>query len=129
MHDTLITGGMVVDGTGSAPRRADVAVSNGLVAAIGAALGVARDSIDATGCVVTPGFIDPHTHLDAHLFWDPQCAPSNLYGVTTVVLGNCGFGVAPCPAGGKEYMLRSLERVEEIPYSATSIAVPFNWSS
>lgn len=129
MHDTVITGGMVVDGTGAAPRRADVAVSAGVVTAIGTGLGDARNSIDAAGCIVTPGFIDPHTHLDAHLFWDPQCAPSNLHGITTVVLGNCGFGVAPCPAGGKEYMLRSLERVEEIPYSATSLAVPFNWRS
>ena len=129
MHDTVITGGMVVDGTGSAPRRADVAIDSGVVSAIGADLGPGQSNIDATGCIVTPGFIDPHTHFDAHLFWDPQCAPSNLHGVTTVVLGNCGFGVAPCPAGGGEYLLRSLERVEEIPYSATSIAVPFNWSS
>lgn len=129
MHDTVITGGLVVDGTGSPARRADVAIDKGVVSAIGADLGAGQSRIDAAGCIVTPGFIDPHTHFDAHLFWDPQCAPSNLHGVTTVVLGNCGFGVAPCPAGGGEYLLRSLERVEEIPYSATSIAVPFNWSS
>jgi N-acyl-D-amino-acid deacylase len=129
MHEKLIFGGMVVDGTGSPPRRADVAINEGVVTAVGTGLGEGKIRIDANGCIVTPGFIDPHTHLDAHLFWDPQCAPSNLHGVTTVVLGNCGFGVAPCPAGGKEYMLRSLESVEEIPYSATSIAVPFNWNS
>jgi len=84
--------------------------------------------IDASGCWVTPGFVDPHTHLDAQLCWDPTASPSNLHGVTSVVMGLCGFGVAPCPKDGGEYLLRSLEVVEEIPYTSTRVGVPFGWS-
>src|SRR5437763_1139060 len=108
---------------------ADVAVDDGVVTAVGADVGEGVDAIDARGCVVTPGFVDPHTHLDVQLFWDPAATPSCLHGVTTVVLSSCGFGVAPCPPGGKDYMLRSLEFVEEIPFAATSVAVPFGWTS
>ena len=73
----------------------------------------ADETLDATGCWVTPGFIDPHTHLDAQLCWDPTASPTNRHGVTTVIFGLCGFGVAPCPEGGGEYLLRSLEVVED----------------
>jgi N-acyl-D-amino-acid deacylase len=127
----LVRGGTVVDGTGAPARDADVLVRDGIVSAIGPDAGAGADAteIDASGCVVAPGFVDPHTHLDAQLCWDPSASPTNRHGVTTVVLGLCGFGVAPAPEGGGEYLLRSLEQVEEIPYGSTSLGVPFAWRS
>jgi N-acyl-D-amino-acid deacylase len=128
--DVVIRGGTLVDGTGALGRRADVAVSEGVVAEIGELDDpAAATEVDAAGCVVTPGFVDPHTHLDAQLCWDPTASPTCLHGVTSVVLGLCGFGVAPCPDGGGEYLLRSLEMVEEIPFDSTSLGVPFTWST
>ena len=131
MHDLVVRNGTLVDGTGGAPRRADIGVHNGVVAAIAdpGDAGKGRVVLDAGDCWVTPGFIDPHTHLDAQLCWDGTVTPSNLHGVTSVVIGLCGFGIAPAPAGGAEYLLRSLERVEEIPYSSTVLGVPFSWST
>jgi N-acyl-D-amino-acid deacylase len=128
-HDLVLRGGLIVDGTGAAPRLGDVAVDAGRIAAVGQVGRDAKEEIDASGCWVTPGFIDPHTHLDAQLCWDPAAAPSNRHGVTTVILGLCGFGVAPCPPEGDEYLLRALEVVEEIPYSCTRKGVPFGWQS
>lgn len=127
--DLAIRGGSVVDGTGAPRFRADIGVRNGVIVEVGEPVGSATTEVDAAGCVVTPGFIDPHTHLDAQLCWDPAARPSSLHGVTTVVLGLCGFGVAPCAPGGSEYLLRSLEVVEEIPYESTVRGVPFDWSS
>lgn len=133
--DVLIRGGLVVDGTGAPGHVGDVAVRDDLIVAVGApgeiddAVSPGAERIDAAGCWVTPGLIDPHTHLDAQLCWDPSGSPSNRHGVTTVVMGLCGFGVAPCPDGGGEYLLRSLEVVEEIPYGSTSLGVPFGWNS
>lgn len=127
--DLAIRGGSVVDGTGALRYRADVGVRDGRIVEVGDVTGTAVTEVDASGCIVSPGFIDPHTHLDAQLCWDPAARPSSLHGVTTVVLGLCGFGVAPCPPGGGEYLLRSLEVVEEIPYDSTVLGVPFGWSS
>ena len=127
-YDWILRGGCVIDGTGAAPEVADVAIEAGRVVAIGAVAGDAAQELDARGCWVTPGFVDPHTHLDAQLCWDPAAAPTNSHGVTTVVLGLCGFGVAPCPEGGDEYLLKALEVVEEIPYRCTREGVPFGWS-
>jgi N-acyl-D-aspartate/D-glutamate deacylase len=128
VFDVVIRGGTVVDGTGARPTRADVAVADGRIVAVDAPVeGEARETIDATDCFVTPGFVDPHTHLDAQLCWDASGTPSNLHGVTSVVIGNCGFGIAPCADGGLEYLLRSLEAVEEIPYSSTAIGVQQHW--
>lgn len=126
--DLIIRGGTLVDGTGAEPRRADVGVVADRIAAVGdLAASSATAEIDATGSIVTPGFVDPHTHLDAQLCWDPTGSPSNLHGVTTALVGMCGFGIAPCPEGGREYLLRSLEVVEEIPYESTSQGVPDAW--
>jgi N-acyl-D-amino-acid deacylase len=128
--DVVIRGGTLVDGTGAPARLADVAVSEGVVTEIGELDDpAATTEVDAAGCVVTPGFVDPHTHLDAQLCWDPTASPTCLHGVTSVVVGLCGFGVAPCPDGGGEYLLRSLEMVEEIPFDSTSLGVPFTWST
>jgi N-acyl-D-amino-acid deacylase len=129
--DVAIRGGTLVDGTGAPRRRADVGVKDGVVVEIGEQLDdrSATTEIDASGCIVTPGFVDPHTHLDAQLCWDPSGSPSSLHGVTTVVMGLCGFGVAPCRPGGGEYLLRSLEKVEEIPFESTSLGVPFTWET
>lgn len=125
--DRVIRGGQVVDGTGTPPVAADVAISDGRIDEIGSPDAAGAEEIDASGCRVTPGFVDPHTHLDAQLCWDPSAFPSNRHGVTTVVLGLCGFGVAPCPEDGDEYLLRMLEVVEEIPYASTRNGVPFGW--
>ena len=127
--DTVIRGGTVVDGTGAPARAADVGIRDGVVAEVGAALDRGREELDATGCIVTPGFVDPHTHLDAQLCWDAAASPSTLHGVTSVVLGIRGFGIAPCHDGDGEYLLRSLEAVEEIPYASASLGVGFEWTT
>jgi N-acyl-D-amino-acid deacylase len=128
-HDLVVRNGVVVDGTGAPSRRADVAIDDGRITAVGEIDDTAQDEIDASGCLVTPGFVDPHTHLDAQLCWDSAATPTSLHGVATVVMGICGFGVAPCREGGGEYLLRSLEVVEEIPYASASLGVPFSWST
>jgi len=127
--DLAVRGGFVVDGTGAPGTPADVGVRDGRIVEIGTLSGTAARTVDASGCVVAPGFIDPHTHLDAQLCWDAAARPTCLHGVTSVVIGLCGFGVAPCPPDGGEYLLRSLEVVEEIPYETTSRGVPFEWAS
>lgn len=124
--DTVIRGGLVVDGTGAPARRADVAVDAGRITDIGDRLD-GRQVIDADGAWLTPGFVDPHTHLDAQLFWDPSGLPSLAHGVTTAFIGACGFGIAPCGPGAERYLLRCLEAVEEIPFADMRAGVPFGW--
>ncbi|MDA8048142.1 MAG: amidohydrolase family protein [Actinomycetota bacterium] len=129
MHDLVIRGGHVVDGTGSARRTADVAIDGARVTAIGCSVGGARRIIDADGLVVAPGFIDVHTHLDVQGFWDTALTPSPLHGVTTVVGGNCGFSVAPLDREAASYLLPMLARVEGMPVSALESGVPWDWTS
>ena len=100
MHDLIIRGGRVVDGSGAAARGADVAITDGRITEVGEVTGAARREIDADGLLVTPGFVDIHTHYDAQATWDPHLFPSGGHGVTTVVMGNCGVGFAPVRAGG-----------------------------
>ena len=101
-HDLLITGGTIVDGTGTPGYRADVAVTNGTIAAVGHDLGPARQQVDATGLLVTPGFIDSHTHFDPTLWWDPTCDPVAVHGVTSILIGNCSLSLAPAPTAHRD---------------------------
>src|SRR6185369_5878867 len=115
MHDLVIRGGTVVDGTGSAPTAADVAIDGGLISAVGSNLPKGREEIDATGNIVTPGFVYIHTHYDGQATWDSEMAPSSWHGVTTVVMGNCGVGFAPASPDRHEWLIRLMEGVEDIP--------------
>ena len=112
MHDFAIRNALLLDGRGSAPVHGDLAVKDGRIAAIGRDPGAARETLDADGLALMPGIIDNHTHYDAQLTWDPAVAPSPALGVTTAVIGNCGFTIAPCRAGDRERIMRNLTQVE-----------------
>ncbi len=130
MFDLLIRGGTVVDGTGSVPRVADVAVADGVVAAIQAGLvAEATEVIDATGRYVTPGFVDVHTHYDGQATWDPIMAPSAWHGVTTVVMGNCGVGFAPADPDAHDWLIELMEGVEDIPGAALHEGITWRWET
>jgi N-acyl-D-aspartate/D-glutamate deacylase len=129
MHDLVIRGGTVIDGTGAPARTADVAVDAGRIVAVGGKLGPARREVDADGLLVTPGFVDIHTHYDGQATWDPYLAPSSWHGVTTAVFGNCGVGFAPVRPGATDYLINLMEGVEDIPGTVLSEGVPFTWES
>jgi len=128
MERQLLRRARLVDGTGAPGRRADVLVRDGRIEAVGTDLGRERGTpeIDLSGLVLAPGFIDPHTHYDAQVFWDPDLTPSSWHGVTTVVIGNCGFGVAPTRAADRATAMRVLENVEGMPYAALERGI--DWS-
>ena len=129
MHDCIVRGARVVDGTGSPARTADVGFHDGRVTEVGRVGGTARVEIQADGLILCPGFVDPHTHYDAQLFWDPFAQPSNLHGVTSVIGGNCSFALAPLRAEDAEYTRHMMARVEGMPLAALEQGVPWSWES
>ena len=125
----VIRGGTVVDGSGAEPREADVAIARGLVAAVGPDLAAGDEEIDARGKIVTPGFIDPHTHYDAQATWSSRITPSSWNGVTTAMIGNCGVGFAPCRPDQRETLVEFMEGVEDIPGAVLDEGLPWTWQS
>ena len=128
-HDLVIRNGLVVDGTGSAPQEADVAIDGDSITAVGAVAQTGKEEIDAAGHAVTPGFIDLHTHLDAQIGWDPHMTSVTWHGVTTALLGNCGVTFAPCRAEDREFLAGMMETVEDIPKHAILTGLPWDWES
>ena len=129
MHDLVIRQGMVIDGTGEDRRITDVAVDGGRIAAVGSGIGPGRREIKAGGLLVTPGFVDIHTHYDGQATWDSQLAPSSLHGVTTAIFGNCGVGFAPVRPGTSGFLINLMEGIEDIPGTVLAEGVRFNWES
>jgi len=127
--DLIIRGGTIYDGSGGEPFVADVAVKDGLIAQVGAVTGTATDEINADGRIVTPGFVDVHTHYDGQITWENRLAPSSDHGVTTVVMGNCGVGFAPSRPEHRKLMIKLMEGVEDIPEVVMTEGVPFNWET
>lgn len=126
-HQLVVRGGTVIDGTGGPPCTADVAVDHGVITAIGDVARPGREEIDARHCLVTPGFVDVHTHHDGQATWSSHLEPSSGHGVTTVVMGNCGVGFAPCRAEHREVLVRLMEGVEDLPGTALAEGLPWTW--
>lgn len=130
MHDTLIKNATIVDGTGNKPYAGDIAIQDGRIAAVGAVDGRAKETINADGAYATPGWIDVHTHYDGQVSWDDTLDPSFSHGVTSIVMGNCGVGFAPCPPGGEQRLVELMEGVEDIPGTALHEGIEWgNWES
>src|ERR1700733_14136107 len=129
MPDLIIRNGTVIDGTGAAPFEADVAITNGKIAAIGKIAARGMEEIDARGMLVTPGFVDPHTHYDAQATWSSRITPSSWNGVTTTLFGNCGVGFAPCMPSQRDMLVTLMEGVEDIPEVVLTEGLPWNWQS
>ncbi len=128
-YDLVIKNGIVVDGTGAKRYQADVAISGGKVADIGKITEGAKRTIDADGLVVTPGFVDPHTHYDAQICWDGAVTPSSWHGVTSVLMGNCGVGIAPCKPETREIAMKDLVNVEGIPFDVLNKGITWDWET
>ena len=129
MHDLVIRGGSVVDGTGAARRTADVAITDGVVTEVGRVDGPAERELDADGLLVTPGFVDIHTHFDGQVTWDPLLTPTCWHGVTTVVIGNCGVGFAPVEPDRHDWLIGLMEGVEDIPGAALADGIQWGWET
>ena len=126
-HDIVIRGGTIVDGTGGEPRPGDVAIDDGRITALGTVDGEGRREIEASGKIVTPGFIDLHTHLDAQMGWDPDMTPVSWHGVTTALIGNCGMTFAPCKPEDRDLLAGMMETVEDIPKEAILGGLAWDW--
>ncbi|MFN3258737.1 MAG: N-acyl-D-amino-acid deacylase family protein [Ilumatobacter sp.] len=128
-HDLVIRNGNVVDGTGAPARRADIAIAGGIITAVGEVDGTGAREIDADGALVTPGWVDVHTHYDGQVSWDPELAPSSHHGVTTVIMGNCGVGFAPVRPGDEGFLIELMEGVEDIPGTALHEGIDWRWET
>lgn len=128
-HDLVIRNGFVIDGSGSPGREGDVAIDDGKITAVGKVAGKGREEIDAKGEIVTPGFVDVHTHYDGQVTWGDALTPSSIHGVTTAIMGNCGVGFAPCRDEDHDRLIRLMEGVEDIPFPVLSTGLPWNWES
>lgn len=128
-YDLIIRGGTIVDGSGDEPYSGDVAIRGDRIVAVGAVDGTGREEIDATGHIVTPGFVDIHTHYDGQAIWSDRLSPSSSHGVTTAVLGNCGVGFAPCRPEDHELLIRVMEGVEDIPDVVMAEGLPWTWET
>jgi N-acyl-D-aspartate/D-glutamate deacylase len=128
-HDLVIKNGTIVDGSGLPRYRADVGIRHGRIVTIGRIRERAREVLDADGQVVAPGFVDGHTHMDAQIFWDPLGTSSCWHGITSVVMGNCGFTLAPCAAADKHLVVRNLQRAEDIPPEAMEAGIDWRWTT
>ena len=128
-HDLVLRGGTIIDGTGGESFEGDVAITNGVITEVGSVSGKGVEEIDARGQVVTPGFVDIHTHYDGQATWTGAISPSSLHGVTTVVMGNCGVGFAPCRPDDHDRLIRLMEGVEDIPFPVLAEGLPWNWES
>ncbi|HKF30436.1 MAG TPA: D-aminoacylase [Candidatus Binataceae bacterium] len=129
MHDLVIRNGKIVDGTGTPAFVGDIAIDGDLIASVGSEAGAGRREIDASGLLVTPGFVDIHTHYDGQVTWDPYLSPSSWHGVTTLVMGNCGVGFAPVEPGKQEFLIGLMEGVEDIPGTALAEGIKWSWES
>ena len=129
MHDIVIRGGTIIDGSGKPAFSGDVAIENGKIAAVGGKPGPAKRDIDASGLMVTPGWVDVHTHYDGQAMWDPLLAPSCWHGVTTVMFGNCGVGFAPVKKHHRGALMDLMEGVEEIPNPVLAAGLTWEWES
>ena len=128
-HDIILRGGLVFDGSGAEPREMDVAVDGGVITGLGKVNGKGREEIDARGQIVTPGFVDIHTHYDGQAAWGSEISPSSLHGITSVVMGNCGVGFAPCRSEDHDRLIRLMEGVEDIPFPVLAEGLPWAWES
>jgi N-acyl-D-aspartate/D-glutamate deacylase len=128
-YDLVVRGGRVYDGSGGEAREVDIGVKDGVIAAVGQVNGAGAEEIDARGKIVTPGFVDIHTHYDGQATWDQRMQPSSWHGVTTVVMGNCGVGFAPCHGEDHDRLVRLMEGVEDIPFPVLTQGLPWNWKS
>ena len=130
MYDVIIRNGTIVDGTGAKKFVADLAIENGRIAEIATQIvAEAREVVDATGFIVTPGFVDIHTHFDGQVTWDDLLEPTSGHGVTTVVMGNCGVGFAPVRPGSEEWLVQLMEGVEDIPGTALHEVITWGWET
>src|SRR5262245_18096549 len=129
MHDIVIRGGTIIDGSGTAAYSGDVAIADGRIAAVGGKQGPGKRDIDATGLLVTPGWVDIHTHYDAQAMWDPLLAPSCWHGVTTVMFGNCGVGFAPVRNHHRSVLIDLMEGIEEIPNAVLADGLSWEWET
>ena len=128
-YDLVIRGGTIVDGSGGEPFAADIAVQDGRIAGVGAIVGSGNEEIDARGSIVTPGFVDIHTHYDGQITWENRLSPSSGHGVTTVVMGNCGVGFAPIRESQRDIAVKLMEGVEDVPEAVMMTGLPWNWET